>query len=331
MPNVLDLLEPPSRLRTVPPARPSIAVLVPCRSEAAAIATVIRGFRAAVPDARIYVYDNRSTDDTAAIAAREGAIVRAEPWPGKGNVVRRMFGDIDADIYLLVDGDATYDPDAAPLMIQRLIHEQLDMVVGARRGVHADAHRAGHAFGNRVFNAIYRRVFGRQFADIFSGYRVLSRRFVKTFPAASSGFEVETEMSVHASQMRMPVVEVETEYRERPHGSSSKLNTWRDALRILAMMTLLCKEVKPAAFFGLMSAAIASAGLALGLPVIDEFRTTGLVPRFPTAILACGLILLAAMSAGCGLILDSVARGRLEQKRFNYLLLPPFGGEHGAR
>lgn len=258
------------------------------------------------------------------VASRAGAIVRRESLVGKGNVVRRMFNDIEADVYVLVDGDDTYEAEAAPAMIERLVRDRLDLVIGTRRGVHGDAHRPGHAFGNRAFNALYRRLFGRGFTDIFSGYRVLSRRFVKSFPALSTGFEVETKMSVHASQLRMPVAEVDTRYDARVAGSQSKLRTVHDGTRIMSAMILLFKEVRPLVFFGLVTAVLTVASLVLGWPLIETWRSTGLVPRFPTAILAAGLMILAALSLACGLVLDSVARGRLEQKRFNYLSLPQF-------
>ncbi|MEO8936490.1 MAG: glycosyltransferase, partial [Burkholderiaceae bacterium] len=272
--------------------------------------------------ARIFVYDNRSTDDTSAVARSAGAIVRAEPWPGKGNVVRRMFADIDADVYLMADGDGTYDPSIAPAMVRRLVADHLDMVVGTRRNVYENAHRKGHGFGNKLFNRFYRHLFGPLFTDIFSGYRVFSRRFVKSFPAISSGFEIETEMAVQASQLRMPIAEIETDYGEREEGSFSKLNTWRDAFRILRTQVLLFKEIKPARFFGYFAAALAVLAVVLVFPVVEEFIETGLVRRLPTAILATGLVLLAAISSLAGLILDSVAAGRLEQKRLAYLRLP---------
>lgn len=299
-------------------------MLLPCHNEAVSIAGTIARFRRALPDARIYVYDNRSTDDTAAIAQRAGAIVRREPRPGKGSVVRRMFSDIDADIYVIADGDDTYEAEAAPAMIERLLSERLDMVIGIRRGVRDNAHRRGHGHGNRLFNALYRRLFGTGFSDIFSGYRVFSYRFAKSFPAISNGFEVETEMSVHASQLRMPVAELDTRYDARAEGSHSKLHTLRDGTLILSAMVLLFKEVRPMLFFGAIGALLAAGSLVLAWPLVETWRQTGLVPRFPTAILATGMMLLAAMSVGCGLVLDSVARGRLEQKRFNYLLLRRF-------
>ncbi len=299
--------------------KPRVAVLIPCRNEALSISQVVADFRKHLPGATVYVYDNRSADGTAAAAQEAGAVVRHELWPGKGNVVRRMFADVDADIYLMADGDGTYDASAAPGMIGRLVSDQADMVVGTRKGVCSDAHRRGHGFGNRLFNLLYRRLIGPDFTDIFSGYRVFSRRFVKSFPAISSGFEIEAEMSVHASQLRMPVVEMETEYRERVQGSQSKLHTFRDAFRILATLIRLFKEIRPLLFFGLFAALFSTTALGLGLPLLSTYLETGLVPRFPTAILATGLMMLAGLSFGIGLILDSVARGRLEQKRILYL------------
>jgi glycosyltransferase involved in cell wall biosynthesis len=279
----------------------------------------VDGFRASLPGAKIYVYDNRSTDDTAAIARAAGAIVRNEPWPGKGNVVRRMFADIEADVYLMADGDATYDAKVAPEMVKRLLDENLDMVVGIRKNVYANAHRKGHGLGNMLFNRIYSNLFGNFFTDIFSGYRVFSRRFVKTFPSISSGFEIETEMSVHACQVRMPVAEIETEYGARQEGSVSKLRTFHDAFRILRTFFLLYKEIQPVKFFGVISGILTVLALALGYPLLVTYTETGLVPRFPTAILVTGLVLMAAITLVSGLILDSVARGRLELKRMVYL------------
>ena len=302
-----------------------IAVVLPCYNEGLAIHAVVKKFQQVLPSAQVYVYDNRSSDNTASEARRAGAIVRHEPWPGKGNVVRRMFADdIDADIYLMADGDGTYDTERAPAMIARLIDEQLDMVVGTRENVYENAHRAGHGFGNRLFNGLYRRLFGRLFTDIFSGYRVFSRRFVKTFPAVSAGFEIETEMSVHASQLRMPIVEMPTAYGKRQEGSTSKLNTIRDGMRILLTFMLLLKEVRPVQFYGSIALIFVFISIALGIPLLNTYVETGTVPRFPTAILATGLMLLAGISLMCGLILDSVARGRLEQKRIQYLLQPRF-------
>jgi glycosyltransferase involved in cell wall biosynthesis len=299
-----------------------IAVLVPCHNEALSIAKVVADFRAALPGAEIFVYDNCSTDETSAIARSAGATVRFEPWPGKGNVVRRMFGDIDADVYVMADGDATYDAAAAPAMVEKLVTEHLDMVVGARQNIYDEAHRKGHGLGNQVFNALFRRLFGRQFGDIFSGYRVFSRRFAKTFPATSTGFQIETEMAVHACQLRLPVAEVDTKYGKRVEGSASKLRTFRDAFRILGTFMLLFKEGRPATFFFTLAATLTLVALALGYPILATYLETGLVPRLPTAVLATGLIILAGISVASGLILDSVARARLEQRRIAYLHTP---------
>lgn len=303
-------------------ANVSIAVLIPCYNEALSIRQVVEGFRASLPTASIYVYDNRSTDDTAAVARAAGAIVRKEPVPGKGNVVRRMFADIDADVYIMADGDATYDATMAPEMVGRLLDEQLDMVVGIRKNVYANAHRKGHGFGNMLFNRIYSSLFGGLFTDIFSGYRVFSRRFVKTFPSISSGFEIETEMSVHACQVRMPVAEIPTEYGARQEGSVSKLRTFHDAFRILRTFFLLFKEIQPVKFFGTIAGVLTVLSLILGYPLFVTYMKTGLVPRFPTAVLITGMMLMASVSMVAGLILDSVARGRLEFKRMVYLGLP---------
>jgi glycosyltransferase involved in cell wall biosynthesis len=299
-----------------------IAVLIPCYNEALSIARVIADFRNALPAAKIYVYDNRSVDDTAAVARAAGAIVRFEPMPGKGNVVRRMFADIEADVYVMADGDATYDPTVAPEMVARLLDEQLDMVVGIRRNVYANAHRKGHGFGNMIFNHIYSGLFGGMFTDIFSGYRVFSHRFAKTFPSISSGFEIETEMAVHACQVRMPVAEIETDYGARQEGSESKLRTFRDAFRILRTFFLLFKEIQPMKFFGAIAVVLVATALLLGAPLLTTYMETGLVPRLPTAVLVASMMLMASVSLVAGLILDSVARGRLEIKRMVYLGLP---------
>lgn len=297
-----------------------VAVLLPCYNEGLSIFNVVQTFRAALPGATIYVYDNRSSDNTAEQARAAGAVVRAEMWPGKGNVVRRMFSDIDADIYLMADGDGTYDASMAPQMIQRLQDDQLDMVVGTRQNVFENAHRIGHGFGNRLFNGLFRSLFGPLFNDIFSGYRVFSRRFVKSFPATSSGFETETEMSVHACQLRMPIAEIPTRYGARQEGSVSKLHTVRDAIRILRTFLILFKEIQPARFFGVLAFLVTTVAVVLAAPLFVTYAQTGLVPRFPTAILAMGLVLLAGIFVVCGLILDSVARGRLEQKRIWYMV-----------
>lgn len=301
---------------------PTIAVLLPCYNEEPTIADVVGRFREALPAAAIYVYDNNSTDLTALKARAAGAVVVREPRQGKGNVVRRMFADIDADIYLMADGDGTYAPEDAPLLINTLLTERCDMVVGTRRGVTDDAGRHGHAFGNRLFNSLYKRLFGRDFTDIFSGYRVFSRRFVKSFPAVSGGFEIETEMSVHASQLKLPVSEIALDYGRRVEGSSSKLSTFRDGAKILWMFTMLMKETQPLRFFGGISAFLLVASAVLGVPVFVEFAETGLVPRIPTWVLSVGLLLLSMLMLATGLVLDSVSRGRAEQKRIFYLSMP---------
>lgn len=301
---------------------PRVAVLLPCHNEAIPIARVVADFMSALPEASIYVYDNASTDDTASAAHAAGAIVRHEPTPGKGNVVRRMFADIEADIYIIADGDGTYDTSVAPMMVRLLIEEQLDMIVAVRDNIFSEAHRAGHAIGNRLFNLLYRTLFGTLFTDIFSGYRVLSRRFVKTFPALSEGFEIETEMSVHAGQLRLPVKEIVAPYGTRAEGSSSKLSTIRDSLRILLMFIQLFKEIYPLRYYGGAAAASLLLAMFLGYPLLVTYVNTGLVPRFPTAIGVTGLGVLSGILLTCGLILDSVSRSRREQKRLTYLSLP---------
>lgn len=300
-----------------------IAVLIPCYNEEATVAEVVAGFRQALPGAVVYVYDNNSADATRARAAAAGAVVRSEPGQGKGHVVRRMFADVDADIYVLADGDATYDASAAGRLVQTLINDRVDMVVGARRANGAQAYPRGHVFGNWLFNTLFARLFGGGFTDIFSGYRVFSRRFVKSFPALSTGFEIETELSVHARQLRIPTAEVPLEYGERPEGSDSKLRTFSDGFKILWTLMLLVKETRPLAFFSTISAILAALALAIAYPVVATYLQTGLVPRFPTAFLAMGLMVLSSISLTCGLILDSVSRGRLEQKRILYLGMSP--------
>jgi len=298
-----------------------VAVLVPCRDEEATVADVVAGFTASLSGCVVYVYDNGSTDATAVRAAEAGAVVRAEALPGKGGVVRRMFAEVDADVYVMADGDGTYDPAQAAVLVKRLISDGLDMVVGTRAGVRTDAGRAGHAMGNRMFNRLYRALFGTGFTDILSGYRAFSRRFVKSFPAVSSGFEIETEMSVHASQLRLPVGEVEVAYGRRSDGSTSKLRTVADGTNILRAMLVLLKENRPLAFFGAIAGALFAAALVLGVPLAVTFAQTGLVPRLPTAVLATGLVLMGLLSGAAGLILDSIAKGRLEAKRLAYLRL----------
>ena len=300
-----------------------IAVLIPCYNEEATVAEVVAGFRQALPGAVVYVYDNNSADATRAKAAAAGAVVRSEPGQGKGHVVRRMFADVDADIYVLADGDATYDAGAAGRLVQTLINDRVDMVVGARRANGAQSYPRGHVFGNWLFNTLFARLFGGGFTDIFSGYRVFSRRFVKSFPALSTGFEIETELSVHARQLRIPTAEVPLEYGERPEGSDSKLRTFSDGFKILWTLMLLVKETRPLAFFSTISAILAAVALVIAYPVVATYLQTGLVPRFPTAFLAMGLMVLSSISLTCGLILDSVSRGRLEQKRILYLGMSP--------
>lgn len=298
---------------------PTIAVLLPCYNEEAAIAQTVAGFRAALPDAAIYVYDNNSRDRTAELAAAAGATVRRERVQGKGAVVRRMFADVDADIYVMADGDATYDAASAPALVARLLDEQLDMVVGSRVGEAAQAYRRGHRFGNRLLTGMLARLFGRSFTDILSGYRVFSRRFVKTYPALSTGFEIETDISVHALELRMPVAEVETPYFARPEGSASKLSTYGDGWRILRTIVTLYRIERPLLFFGAIGVALAVIAVALGIPLAITYAQTGLVPRFPTAIAATGLVILAALNWFAGLILDTVVRGRREVRRLAYL------------
>ena len=305
-----------------PDARPRVAVLVPCYNEAPTVARVITDFRAALPGCTVYVYDNRSTDGTGDIARAGGAVVRREERPGKGGVMRRMFAEIDADIYVVTDGDATYDAARAPEMIERLRRDDLDVVTGIRdHGDRDAAYRRGHQLGNRMFNWLLGVLFGERPTDMFSGYRAMSRRFVKSFPCEARGFEIETELTVHALELRLPTAEVVTKYFERPEGSTSKLSTYKDGLRILSTMARLFRDVRPLPFFFGFAAVFAVAGLALGFGVIAEYIATGLVPRLPTAVLATGLMLLSSLSVVCGMILDSVARGRREAKRLAYLAL----------
>ena len=301
--------------------QPRVAVLLPCFNEEAAIAQTVAGFRAALPGAAIYVYDNNSTDRTREVAAQAGATVRGERQQGKGHVVRRMFADIDADIYIMADGDLTYDPKAAPAMIDQLIAEQLDMVVGTRLHDAKSAYRGGHVLGNRLFTSLLSGLFGRSFSDIFSGYRVFSRRFVKSFPVLSSGFEIETEMSVHALELRMPVGEVVTSYGARPEGSESKLSTYSDGWRILKTIATLYRIERPVLFFGMIGAFLVAAAIVLAVPLIVTYLDTGLVPRFPTAILVTGMVIVAVLCVFAGLILDTVTRGRREVRRLAYLAL----------
>lgn len=304
----------------------SIAVLIPCYNEELAVAKVIAGFRASLPGATILVYDNNSSDSTRIVALGAGAVVRSEPLQGKGHVVRRMFADVEADIYVLVDGDDTYDPAAAPAMIRRLVEDQLDMVTAVRLPTDEEAFRRGHRLGNRALNALVCHVFGNRVSDMLSGYRVFSRRFVKSFPALAAGFETETEFTIHALELRLPIGEVMTRYRGRIAGSRSKLHTISDGLRILRTIMMLVKQERPLQSFALTGMLLLLAGLALGVPVILEFLETGLVPRLPSALLATGLVLAASLSLACGLVLEQVARGRQELKRLAYLSIPPACG-----
>jgi len=301
---------------------PSIAVLVPCYNEAAAIAAVVNDFRAALPGARIYVYDNNSTDDTARLAAAAGAEVRRESLQGKGRVVRRMFADIEADIYVMVDGDGTYDAPSAPKLIQTLLEGPLDMVAAARVDTEIAAYRAGHRFGNWLLTALVTAIFGKRTTDMLTGYRVFSRRFVKTFPALSKGFEIETELMVHALELGMPIAEISTPYRSRPLGSASKLSTFKDGFRILWLIGKLVKEERPLQSFSLLAIFLAAVSVVLAVPLVQTWLATGLVPRFPTAILSTGLMILAFLSLACGFILETVTHGRREMKRMRYLEIP---------
>ena len=304
-----------------------IAVLLPCYNEEAAIAQTVAGFRAALPDATIYVYDNNSRDRTVEVARAAGAIVRTERIQGKGNVVRRMFADVDADIYVMADGDATYDAASAPTLVARLLDEQLDMVVGARVTQADTAYRRGHKMGNALLTGMLARLFGRSFTDILSGYRVFSRRFVKSFPSLSAGFEIETEISVHALELKMPVGEIETPYFARPEGSESKLSTYGDGFRILSTIIQLYRIERPVLFFGLIGALLAGIAVILAVPLVITYMHTHLVPRFPTAILVTGLVILASLNLFAGLILDTVVRGRREVRRLAYLAHRAPGGE----
>lgn len=296
-----------------------IAVILPCYNEEAAIGTVVRDFRATLPQADVYVYDNNSKDRTIEVATAAGALVRREPLQGKGNVVRRMFADVDADIYVLCDGDVTYDVASAPAMIEKLLHEQLDMVVGCRVDEDVASYRKGHRLGNALFTGAVAQLFGNRFSDILSGYRVFSRRYVKSFPSLARGFEIETELTVHALELRMPIAEVDTPYGARPEGSVSKLSTYRDGFRILHMIIKLFKNERPLQFFSIIFLALGLASLGLAVPVIETYFETGLVPRMPTALLSASIMLLGFLSLTCGFILDTVTHGRREIKRLAYL------------
>jgi glycosyltransferase involved in cell wall biosynthesis len=306
------------------PSSIRVAVLVPCFNEEAAVATVVGDFRSALPAAEIFVYDNNSSDRTVAVARAAGAQVRSERRQGKGHVVRRMFADIDADIYVLVDGDATYDAASAPRMIDALLSHHLDMVVGLRVDQAEAAYRPGHRTGNRMLTGFLSSVFGEAFKDILSGYRVFSRRFVKSFPVLSDGFEIETELSVHALELALPVTEIETPYYVRPAGSFSKLNTWHDGFRILGTILKLYRSEKPLRFFGVIGIFLTLVSIGLAVPILVTYLKEGIVPRLPTAVLSMGLMILAVLSVSSGLVLDTVTRGRREMKLLAYLSQVPF-------
>lgn len=319
-------VELPNQTRTLPSDRPErlrIAVLIPCYNEEQSIAKVVRDFRAALGEATIYVYDNASDDRTAEIARQAGAVVRFEPIRGKGNVIRRMFADVDADVYVMVDGDDTYDAAAAPRLVERLLTDGLDLVTAVRIAEQGEAYRMGHRFGNRLLTGVVAQLFGDRFSDMLSGYRVFSRRFVKSFPTLAGGFEIETELTVHALELRMLLAEVPTPYRDRPQGSTSKLNTFRDGFRILWTILTLVREERPLPFFATIFVLLAALSTGLVLPLLFVYLETGLVPRFPTAILASATMVLAFLSLVCGLVLETVTRGRQEVKRLHYLAYGP--------
>ncbi len=304
--------------------QPTVAVLIPCYNEAVAIAQVVADYKEVLPEASIYVYDNNSTDNTAGIAAAAGAIVRNEPQQGKGAVVRRMFRDIEADFYLMVDGDHTYDASLAPRLLELAIAQHLDLVNGIRKETEQAAYRAGHRLGNTMLTGAVRNIFGDRVQDMLSGYKVFSRRFVKSFPITSIGFGIETELTVHALELDMPVGHLEGPYRGRIEGSSSKLNTYRDGIRILWLIVQLFKHERPTAFFSLFGVLLTLVSLALGAPLLSEYLHTGLVPRLPTGVLATGIMLLAFLSFMTGQILGTVTRGRRETKMLAYLAYPSF-------
>ncbi|MGI9481894.1 MAG: glycosyltransferase family 2 protein [Hyphomicrobiales bacterium] len=309
----------------------SVAVLLPCYNEELTIADVIDGFRKALPQARIYVYDNNSSDGTIAAATEAGAIVRSENYQGKGNVVRRMLGDIDADIYVLADGDSTYDPSQASKLINKLVTENLDMVVGTRDGGGDDAYRRGHQAGNKAFNWLVAHLFGSGFTDVFSGYRVFSRRFAKSFPVLSSGFEIETELSVHALDLQIPAAEVPLPYGARPDGSESKLRTYRDGSRILWVIMKLYRALNPLRFYGAMGLTLAIIAVALGIPLIVTYLQTGLVPRIPTAVLVMGLLQISVFCLFSGIILNSISKARREARRMRFLDIASIGEMRNGR
>ena len=306
---------------------PSLAVVIPCFNEAASIGAVVREFRRVLPEAAVYVFDNNSTDRTREEASLAGAVVRQVELQGKGNVVRRMFADVEADVYVMVDGDGTYDAGQAREFVDRLVGGGYDMVVGTRESDDPRAYRAGHRFGNRLITRSMTTIFARSFHDMLSGYRAFSRRYVKSFPAHSAGFEIETELTIHALELRMPVLEVPTRYGARPEGSASKLRTYRDGSRILWTVFSLFKAERPLAFFSIAFALCAAASILLAIPLVETYLRTGLVPRLPTAILSVGLMLFGTILLACGIVLDTVTRGRVEAKRLAYLAVPGPGAD----
>jgi glycosyltransferase involved in cell wall biosynthesis len=323
--NLSPHLRQAGRTTAPAPSEPHIAVIVPCYNEALTIAQLVHDFRISLPQAQVYVFDNNSTDDTGRIAREAGAVVRKVTMQGKGSVVRRMFADVEADAYIMIDGDGTYDASVAQQLVDRLLGEGLDMVVGCRVSTEQSAYRFGHRAGNTVLTGFLASIFGRTFTDILSGYRVFSRRYVKSFAAHSSGFEIETELSVHALELRMPVTEVETVYGARPQGSVSKLSTYRDGFRILLTILRLFKSEKPLGFYSIVFALFALASIYLAVPLVLTYLETGLVPRLPTAVLCTALMLFGVILLACGIILDAVTKSRIEQKRFSYLAIPQFG------
>lgn len=298
---------------------PKVAVLIPCYNEALTIAKVVQDFRRNLPGSDIYVYDNNSNDGTINVARQAGAIVRSESLQGKGNVVRRMFADIEADVYVMVDGDATYDADSASLMIDKLVADKLDMVTGVRKSHIQEAYRAGHRMGNKLFSLLIAKIFGDRISDLLSGYRVFSRRFVKSFPALSGEFEIETELTVHALELRMPIAEVETPYGARPEGSVSKLSTYKDGIKILFTVLKLVKNERPLTLFGCLGLALFLISLLLATPLLTTYLETGLVPRLPTALLVVGINIIGVFSIFSGIIIDSISNSRREMKRLFYL------------
>lgn len=307
-----------------------IAVIIPCYNEEVTIESVVTGFRNALPEAGIYVYDNNSTDRTAEFAHNAGAIVRKELTQGKGSVVRRMFADVDADVYVLVDGDDTYDPSDAPIFIAELLNGTLDMVNGRRVPKTASVYRSGHRLGNVLLSGIVRLIFGDRIKDMLSGYKVVSRRYAKSFPGLSTGFEIETELTVHALELNMPILEMPTKYGERSEESPSKLRTVRDGIRILQTIMRLVRIERPFEFFSVIALILGAVAVTISVPLAVTYLETGLVPRLPTAVLSTGMMILALNAFFAGLVLDTVTRGRREIKRMQYLAVSAMKAKHEA-